>query len=254
MPRYDKVFLNLAARAAKQGALDATAFASAATDAGMSAASLQARLLNDLNTGGPIFGKFVRSLTGAAETATMEAFRQGQRGGEVEASKRLQRLLRLSKAEGSLLTQALDKADPSALADVEKSTSTVVQYMWVAELVNTCHRCLPLHGSVMTGDEWTASGLHPSTIHDGWTSPCHCNLVPQERVGDKREERRREVAPLTRTKLKTATGLKGERKTARAVGQANVDRSRKARDTALETLEGRRTMRLLGQAKGDLVQ
>lgn len=254
MPRYDRIYETLAERAIRRGAIDIESFVEQAINSGMSLERAQDALLSDLETGGPIFGQFVRGLTGAAEKSVGAAFRQGQRGGEIEADKHLQRLLKISKTEGSLLSKALDDADADALADVEKGLGTVVEYMWVAELVKTCHRCLPLHGKVRTLDEWQSLGLHPDSIHDDWHSSCHCVLVKQSDTTIR--ERNKAIQPLVRAYVaevdKEAVGGKKKfRATQRALTQLDVDRANKARDEAMKSAEGRKILRLLGEAGMD---
>lgn len=249
MPRYDKIYETLARRAVRQGVLDIETFIDQAINAGMSVDRAQEMLLADLEAGGPIFGKFLRQMGGAAEKSTAAAFRQGQRAGELQASQTLQRLTRITQQERSLIDQAVDDADPEILEDIEGSMAQVIEYMWVAELINTCHLCLPLHGQKRTLDEWQAVGLHPDSIHPAdWRSACHCNLMPMT-PGTEIEMRSSEIAPLKREKVETATGLKGSKKTRRAVTQRDMEKALAARDAAMETEAGRRTLRILGQSK-----
>ena len=147
-------------------------------------------------------------------------------------------LLKLADVE-----DAIESADPDLLEAVAVATSDQIEYAWVATLRKTCFRCLPLHGKQMTLREWEALGLSPDTIHDGWDSTCECQLVPAELFDGKEEL----LAPLLRLPGKTAEGLKTNKRTVRAVTQQDIQRALKARDAALQSLEGRRTLRLLGE-------
>jgi hypothetical protein len=204
-------------------------------------------LEEDLSTDGPVFGKFERSMTGAASGSVLAASRQGEMVGHIPGSARLEKLTRDAGLEGDLLA-ALDDADPDAASLLEREIMGEQKFMWVAELVNTCHRCMPLHGSIDTLNGWSSRGLHPDSIHAGWDSACHCRLLEQSTADETRTEL---MAPLKRNKLKTPTGLKGQRKTERAITKQDINASQRARDAAMKTEEGRRTLRILGQANRD---
>lgn len=238
MPRYDRVYRNLAERAVEQGGVDLRALFRQAETAGMSAERFQETLLRDLDEGGPIFGKFFRSLGAAARSATSAAMRQGEFAGEVAANSA--RFRQLATTAGSII----EGADPEQLGELEDQLGDALAMTWVAELVNTCHRCLPLHGTTRTVAQWRELGLHPDTIHADWVSECKCRFVESGQA----ESQSDLVAPLKRHKVESATGLKGSRRTARAVSQVDLDKSIEARDKALDTPEGRRTLRLLGSA------
>ena len=234
MPRYDRIYQALAERAVEQGGVDLRALFRQAEAAGMSADRFQERLLQDLEEGGPIFGKFFRSLGGAARGATAAAMRQGEFAGDVE------RFTGLASTVGSII----DTADPELLGQLEDELGDRVPFTWVAELVNTCHRCLPLHGTTRTLAQWQELGLHPETIHADWNSECKCRLIRSDQAASQKDL----VAPLKRNKVKSPTGLKGSRRTSRAVSQVDLDKSIAARDEAMKSLEGRRTLRLLGSS------
>lgn len=234
MPRYDEVYRNLAERAVEQGGVDLRTLFRQAETAGLSPEVFQERLLRDLEEGGPIFGKFFRSLGGAARSASSAALRQGQFAGDVE------RFTGLARTVGSVI----DRADPAELERIERELGDSEAQTWIAELVNTCHRCLPLHGTTRTAAQWAELGLHPLTIHDDWVSECKCQLIPSAQAASQKDL----VAPLKRHKVESKTGLKGLRRTARSVSQVDLDKSIAARNASLETVEGRRTLRLLGQA------
>jgi hypothetical protein len=244
MPRYDSIYRILARRAVREGGIDVESFVDQALEGGMDPERIQEQLLFDVENDGPIFGKFFRTLKGAAEGAVMAAERQGFAVGlinEDRADEEIARLRRLANMD-----DVLDGADPEELAAVEEAGADRLELTWVAELRNTCHLCLPLHGKSLTRDEWDKLGKNPSTIHsnEGWVTPCHCQLVPT-RVASDREELR---TPLVRNKLKSPKGLKGSKRTARGVTQQDLDRSLAARDKAMESEGGRRTLRLLGKS------
>lgn len=241
MPRYDELYERLAMRAVRSTAVDMETFMDNALASGMSRRALEQRLMDDLVEGGPLFNKFLHSVVGAAESAVATAQRQGTLIAESEDA--LRQLERFSDLGEEGINALLN--DPGAMAEAEFELAEVVLATWVAELVNTCEYCLPLHGVSMPLSEWTERGLDPSTIHaeQGWNTPCHCQLVTSAVVP---QEIR---APLARVSLETKRGLEGNRRTARAVAQADIDRALAARDKALQSEKGRRTLRLLGQAK-----
>lgn len=237
MPRYDRTFAALANRAIAQGVTDMETFLTQMADTGVSPDRVEQLLLDDLEGDGPIFGKFMRSMIGAAEQGTLAAARSGEIAGTVDATSELRRLTSITD-----LDDAIEQADPEALEAIEEDVGRT-EWTWICALKNTCHRCLPLHGVTRTMDEWKALGLLPETIHSGWNSACHCTLVPADEF-----KRGDVVAPLTRKKIKSPTGQKPNRKTARAVAQKDLDKSLSARNKAMESPEGRRTLRLLGQS------
>jgi hypothetical protein len=233
--RYDKVYETLAKRAVQQGGVDVETFMARAAEAGMPQDVLEARLIQDVEEGGPIFGKFLRSLKGAAVSSTMAAEAQGEAAAQAFAEE----LISLTELE-----DVMESADPDELAEIADELDDLVPYIWIAELVNTCERCLPLHGTVLPLADWAESGWDPATIHDGWESECHCTLLPADMAPESRKEL---VAPLVRERVKSETGLKGSKKTQRLVAQQDLDKSIRAVEQAKTNLEGRRTLRLMGQ-------
>lgn len=242
MPRYDRIYESVAERAIAQGVVDIESFFSLLINAGVPEGRILELMIDDAETNGPVFGKFLRGIKAAAGSAAMAAVRQGEMVGYVERNERLSRLVRVAGDEQSLV-DAIDNADPEA-AEVIEAYADEESFTWVAELINTCHRCLPLHGTTLTMREWRERGLLPDTIHSGWDSDCHCRLVPK-RLAEGREDL---VAPLKRVKLKDQPGVKGSRTTARQVSQADLDSAIAARDKAMDDPRGRKTLRLLGQA------
>lgn len=254
MANYRRTFATLAERAVAQGGVDARAFMTRMVETGVSQERLMQLLAEDLESNGPIFGKFLRSITGAAQATITTAANQGQRIGELVAqgfrgddTEALDRLNALAEGDGeSVLERALDSADPDLAEEIETATADLLEYTWVCTLIKTCHRCLPLHGKTRTLAEWQELGLTPETIHDGWDSSCQCQLVPQKELGTDAREALRSPLVRIREKLETPSGLPGYKKTSRAVSQKDLDRALSARNEALETPEGRRTLRILG--------
>ncbi len=236
MGNYAKTYAILAKRAVAQGGIDAETFIERAKAAGMPKDVLEARLIADVEEGGPIFGKFIRSLGGAAASSTLAAEDQGEDVARAYAEE----MISLSEME-----DILDDADPEDMETVAEGLDQEQQYMWVATLVNTCDRCLPLHGTIMTLAEWDASGFSTETIHDGWDSECHCDLVPVDEAPDRGEL----VAPLVRERVKTESGLLGSKRTQRLVAQKDLEKALNAVVKAKESEAGRRTLRLMGQTR-----
>jgi len=237
--RYDEVYSRRARRAVQEGGIDITTFMEDMVAGGISPERLEELLLQDLEEGGPVFGKFLRSLSGAAESAVMAAERQGDMVGYASEEKAYQELLGLSKME-----DALDDADPELLETMEAAVND--EFTWIATLENTCHLCLPLHGTSRTMEEWRTMGKHPDTIHPGsWRSSCHCQLVPTRQAAGRADL----VAPLVRERVKSSTGLKGVKKTQRRVAQRDPTKAQRAVAEAMKTKEGRRTLRLMGRYK-----
>lgn len=155
-------------------------------------------------------------------------------------NKELENLRRLRAIKGSVL-QAMESADPDAADVVESEMADEIEMLWVAELRRTCHLCLPLHGKVKTIAEWKRIGLEPGLVHPAnWTSVCHCRYIPVGQV----KNRESLLAPLVRVRDELA----GNKRTVRAMMQKDIDRALAARDTAMKSPEGRRALRLLGDA------
>ncbi len=261
MTRYDRVYATLAERAVSRGVIDVQALLAELVEAGVTRERIAELVAEDLDNDGPIFGQFARSLQGASVQSVLTATRQGEFVGSVagllEASpaeldaeqKALARAMREANVSGSVI-EALDGADPEASDRVEKSLEPLLEFTWIAELVNTCHLCLPLHGKTQTMAAWREQGLHPDTIHKAFdgpnrkAAPCHCRMI----LARKTKLRQEAISPLKR--VARQEGTKYARKTTRAVTQADVDASRIAADRATQTEQGRRVLRLLGQASG----
>lgn len=248
MARYDASFATLARRAVAHGAIDVQALVDRLVSAGATDAAIGAALADDLFADGQVFGKFARSLQGAASASVMTASRQG----EMMASGRrqLEKLRRMKSIDGSVLRElgltldeAVDDASPEAAEEVEDALLHDVLFTWVCTLVNTCNRCLPLHGKTRPMREWREDALLPELIHEGWDSSCYCRLV-DDGFGTRKEL----LAPLKRIKSEGKAASKWNRRTVRAIEQKDVDAALKERDKALASDEGRRALSRLGRA------
>jgi hypothetical protein len=250
--RYDVIFSTLAERAVAQGIVDIESLVTQLSASGVPQNRIADLLLEDFEEGGPVFGRFRRTLAGAASSATMAAVRQGEAIGYLDGTRAGRELANLANVRGSVI-EAIDNTDPELADRLEQDIIGEVRHMWIAELVNTCYRCLPLHGTSLTLNEWRDRGLHPDSIHADWTSSCHCRLVPMHQAGSRGEE----MAPLKRTKIPKELRGTGFRKTQRSVTQKDLTSSLAARDKALErdpegnlkNPEAARTIRVLGQAR-----
>lgn len=244
--RYDRVWANLVGAAVEQGSVDLQTFIGQALETGMTASAIQDRLLADLDEGGPIFGRFFRALSGAAQTSASVAYEQGGDLGSIDGDDALRELLAL-RTNVNDVGSVVDIADPDAMDNLRKAVADRDERMWVAELINTCHVCLPLHGAIRTMQQWGELGYHPSTIHSIHLSPnaakCHCKLVPV-----KQTDRVEVMGPLVRNKLTDAGKGSGPQRTQRGITQPDIDRANAARDKALESVGGRRVLKILGSS------
>jgi hypothetical protein len=241
--RYDTIYTLLANRAIAQGMVDLETFVAQMVGLGASPEHIEGLLLQDLETNGPIFGKFFRSLRGAATASVANAGNQGAMAGRMLTKpKTMERYFPTDTLED--VTAAIQNAGPETLERIEQ-TSDDMPLMWQAMLKDTCHRCLPLHGRVLYGSQWKERGLHPSTIHGGWQSDCHCRLIPQEETEGGLKD---QTAVLVRNK--DVTGLRGGKKTVRGLTQYDIEKAIDARNKALQSEEGRRILRRLGQTVG----
>ena len=245
MARYDEIFQTLVERAISQGGIDVETFMRRAIQSGMSEDVLMSLLEEDLLNDGPIFGKYVRSMVGAARSSVMAAERQGETISYLVSDPEVRELLRDLDIE-EVAESALANADPELSEQVEAAVAGNVEYTWIATLMKTCHVCLPLHGQTRSMLEWREMGKTPDTVHQlqGWDSTCKCRLVPVSMAESQSELQE----PLFREKLQTATGHKGSKKTRRRVSQMNREKSEEAVNDAMKTSEGRRTVRIMGQA------
>ena len=234
--RYDREYAALAKRAVAQGGVDVQAFIDLAVNNGVSRERIHAMIIEDIETGGPIFGKFLRQLTGAAESTVTAAKYQGESAARAYS----EGLIELADME-----DVTEMADPEALQQIEDDTADLIAVTWMATSTNVCHLCLPLHGVTKTIEEWKELNLVPGKVHsvENWTTPCKCQWVKPDQF-----DRRRDMAPLRRVKDRSPTGLKGDKKTIRGVTSQDLVDSLAARDKAMQSDRGRRQLRLLGQS------
>jgi len=247
VPRYDETWSTLVRRAVDQGAIDVRTLMERAFQMGMTEEAVIEQLEADLANDGSVFGKYLRSLVGAAEASVVAATRQGELVGQLAEDEELRRLTGLADVD-DVIEEALSGADPEAAHELEMAVADTYEETWICTLVNTCPRCLPLHGVTLLHEEWVQRGLLPEVMHDGWTSSCHCRLVYARLVRGRQDL----TAPLVRNKQKpltSARGFRAQKKTLRAVLQNDIDRALNARNDAMQSLEGRRTLRIAGQLK-----
>lgn len=244
MGNYAKNFERKVLRALKNADGDLDLLFSQAEDLGTTPDALERMLLNDLANNGPIFGKFLSNLMGAAESGLTSAQRAGITAGQITPQQRADILGDMSDDDYERLVFG---GDPDDLEAIESSMASREELVWVAELVNTCHLCLPLHGTALTLEEWRETGYDPETIHvnAGFNSDCKCRLVPR-RLTEGREDL---MAPLKRNQLEGKGGIKGNKNTARAVAGEDLEKAVKAMEKARDSEKGRRTLRMLGQSK-----
>ena len=125
--------------------------------AGIADEIIEQALLNDLNTGGRIFGEFINSLN-----------------------------LNVSGRMNELANKA---------AKIEFGRNPKKKKVWIAALVNTCPDCLPRHNQVDTEENWEIRG-EPASGWSVCRSNCQCQLLDIEDVEGRPElekplERRR---------------------------------------------------------------
>ena len=243
--RYNRVWATLVRKAVREGGIDLATFVERGVEGGMSEGAIQQRLLDDLESNGPVFGRFFRALEGSASASTMAAYRQGENLGNIDGSKQLKRLLGLRESVNEF-GSVVDVANPDAMQEIADAVAERDERTWIAELRNTCHLCLPLHGVTRTMAQWNELGLHPDSIHQsrgGFDSPCYCRLVPAGQV-----DRVDAMRPLVRNKLEDPLQRGVSKKTKRGVTQVDLDRSVAAAEKAMLSEVGRRTLRVLGQA------
>lgn len=241
MPNYDKIWAILAGRAVEQGGINATSFIEQARASGMSDETILNMLEEDLETGGQVFGPFLRAIEGAAQSAVMTSIRQGETIGTIDGDEELRRLVGLAESEDAI-EEAIRTGDPNLAEALEEVAADDLLETSIAELRNTCHVCLPLHGKTLTRREWQERGLLPEMRHAGWKSSCKCRLIPAK-YADSDDL----VAPLVRERAESPRGLKPSKRTTAVISQGSIERAQRVRDEALATPEGRRTLRLLGQ-------
>lgn len=235
MANYRKVYERLATRAVQQGASNIEAFVGRLADAGVPAERIEELLIEDLMTDGPIFENFFRALGGASEAAAMTSYRQGATMAIIDEDKALRDMLDAAGYDKPFAI--VDAGDPDVMAAIEAASAPLIELTWVATLVNTCHLCLPLHGVTRTRAEWDELGYDPATIHPGdWRSSCRCQFVERSTF-----DKEQEMAPLLRVREK------GSKSTVRGVSSVNLDTAINARNKAMQSEQGRATLRRMGR-------
>lgn len=233
------MYETLAERAIAQAEVDIEAMVQRLLANGARPDVIDGLLVDDLTTDGPIFGKFFRSLEGAATSSAAAAYNQGAGVADLVASEtEIDEFLAVNK-----LDDVIRDADPEDIEAFESEADTE-PVTWIAELKNTCHKCLPLHGKTLTRITWRQEGLDPATIHDGWTEPCHCRLVPAVVAAGRADLNE----PLVRNK--DLEGVRGGKRTVRGVTQRDLEKAREAADKARQTAQGRKALSLLGRSGG----
>lgn len=208
---------------------------------GVPAERINEMLTEDLETGGPIFGKFFRDLGMAGDMTISTAEQQGSSAAEAASlDDDIRAFIEESERDGRSAAELLREGDPEALEQVEILADDQ-ELTWIATMRNTCSQCLPLHGKSLPRREWRERGLRPRGMHPN----CECDFVPTELAADRSDL----LAPLKRAIVPGQ--VKGGRRTQRAVTQADVDAALAARDAAEKTPEGRKILRLLGRARED---
>lgn len=129
--------INLQAQASRT-AVTLQEFISSQKAAGVSDAILERVLLEDLTSGGRIFGEFNRGLQ-----------------------------LNIQGRLGQLSNEA---------TKVELGVEDETPMTWIAALVNTCPDCLPRHGETDTAKNWELRG-EPRTGWSVCRSNCQCQLI-----------------------------------------------------------------------------
>jgi len=251
MPHYGRTYSRLANQAVAQASVKLETFVGRLKDAGLPDKQIINRVVMDLESDGPIFGEFFGQLGGAGGSSIIAAQGQGQSIGHIESTPALKSVLAdvgITDVD-KFLSDTIDDANPDDAFDAEQLTKSDRFLVWVSVLRNTCHACLPLHGVRKSAEEWEELGLDPSTIHadngiinrgTGSANPCYCTLVEDS-------DQVAELEPLQRVRKEDGIS-KG---TVRGVASKNLGVSQAARDKALDSKIGRRTLRLLGSVNRD---
>lgn len=247
MPRYDKTLSRRLLRAMKLADGDLEELFLRAEDNGLTDEAIERALIADLENDGPIFGRLKSNLMGAAEASVMAAQAQGTFVGEAIESGQLAASEYLQEMSDADFQAMMSGNDPDGMGRFEDATAYSLEYTWVSTLVNTCPFCLALHGKTVTRQEWRQAGLDPETIHaeNSINAKCFCHLALATEAN---KDDLATTAPLKRTSLESGTGLKGNRRTLRAVTNEDPLKALEAVRKAQETEQGRRTLRMLGNA------
>lgn len=235
---YARLYASRAQRLVEVGSVNLESFVRELIDDGVPLERINQLLIEDLETNGRIFGQFFRDLGAAGETAISVAEAQGSTVAEAIAlDDRIAAFSREARQGGRTVDAALADGDPDALEAVENAADEQ-RLRWIATLRRTCPICLSLHGKDLTRREWREFGYRPRMVHPH----CECDWEPTEIAASYSSL----TAPLRREI--EAGQSRGGRRTKRAVTQQDVDGAIAAREKALQTPEGRRILRQLGQS------
>ncbi len=234
---YAELYSIRAQEAVDTGFVRFDAFVSQLIADGVPAERINAMLVDDLENGGQIFGKFFRDLNIAGDMTISGAEQQASSASEaVNLDEDIRRFVEEADRGGRPLAELLRDGDPGALEQVEFLADDQ-ELTWIATMRNTCPQCLPLHGKSLSRREWRERGLRPRGVHPN----CECDFVPTELAASQESL----TAPLRRQVVPGQA--RGGRRTQRAVTQSDIDAALAARDAAEQTPAGRRVLRLLGQ-------
>lgn len=234
---YAELYAIRAQEAVDTGFVRFDAFVSQLMADGVPAERINAMLIDDLENGGQIFGKFFRDLNIAGDMTISGAEQQASSAAEAaNLDDDIRQFIEESERGGKTIAGLLREGDPGTLEDVEFLADDQ-ELTWIATMRNTCSQCLPLHGKSMSRREWRELGLRPRGVHPN----CECDFVPTELAADQESL----MAPLRRQIVPGQE--KGGRRTQRAVTQSDINSALAARDAAEQTPAGRRVLRLLGK-------
>lgn len=238
---YAELYATRAQRAVDTGVVDLKAFIDEMMGAGAPVERIHELLNQDLNSGGPIFGKFFRSLELAGESVLSIAEAQGSAVVEslTIGGDGLEELKQLAGADRAQLEELARNGDPDAMEIIERSADDM-EMTWICTLRKTCELCLPLHGKSLSKREWRERGLIPRAIHIN----CECDWMPTMWARDREDLN----APLVRNI--EAGQEKGGKRTIRGVTSSDVDRAVEAVNKAKQSEEGMRVLKLLGESRG----
>jgi hypothetical protein len=236
--RYSELYAIKAQRAVETGLVDVEAFIQELLLDGVPDEQINALLVADLEEGGPLFGKYFRSLGLAGESVLSVAESQGSLAAEImEIDKELEAFMKESQVGDSTLEELAASGDPEAL-EVLDAVSDHKMLTWICKLRRTCEQCLPLHGKTLSRKEWRDRGLFPGTVHTN----CMCVWELSELSANRSDL----VAPLRR-EIK-AGQKKGGKLSVRAITSNDVERAQAEVQKALNSKQGRKMLQRLGQS------
>lgn len=235
--RYPRKYSIRAQKAVETGLVDFEALVEELTDDGVPVERINELLVEDLEEGGPLFGKFFRSIEMAGDMSIGVAESQASNVAEIlDLDAEIAKLAQDTRIDGRSVAELAREGDPQALELVE-DTAEQQELTWICTLRRTCELCLPLHGVTLSREEWRDKGLRPRSIHPR----CECDWVPAELARDRDDL----IDPLVRNKVGEE---KGGLRTIRGVSSRDIERSQEAVAKAMKTKQGRKMIKLLGQS------